>query len=119
KQFELVTALHDPVALFVRSGMKFVLGADGAVAAAQVGDVVEQIVFDNRHGTRHHIDVVTDRKAGDCFENVICVAGEQTNGVNRVVLGLQTHQRGIKKFGKQGDIAAIVRQGVDKIFHLL
>ncbi len=45
---ETVAAAHPPLALLARGGVEFALFLDGAVATAEIDDVVELVTFDER-----------------------------------------------------------------------
>ncbi len=53
---ETVAAAHPPLALLARGGVEFALFLDGAVATAEIDDVVELVTFDERHAAGDDVE---------------------------------------------------------------
>src|SRR5690606_21551337 len=60
EDLELITTFNNPVAAFVGGDVHLALLVHTAIPMAQVRNVVDPVVFNQRHGAGDNVDVVTD-----------------------------------------------------------
>ena len=114
------SAAETPTFDFVGSDMDFFIHLIGTVAAAEEAHVVEASVFlDERHTAGDDVDVVADGKFDEPFAYFVGVLCQSANGVRFAFIVEAGHQRSVEVFREKNEVALVVGNGINEIFHLL
>ena len=110
EHLQLVTALDNPVATFLRGDMQLGLALLGTVPAQQIGDVVQTPVLAFLdHRTSDDVDVITDRHAQHLGAEALGKAAEETDRFDIIGLIAQAHQRRIEQLREYRKVATVIR----------
>ena len=89
-----------------------------SVAATKETDVVQPVVFDQRHAPGNDIDVVADRQVDEAVQHLVRIFRQLADRLRLAHVVELSHQRGIEVFGEKDEVTLIVRYGIHEKFHL-
>ncbi len=115
---QAVTALDRPVLALVGGDVNLLLLLHRAVAAHQIGDVVNAPVLFQRHGAADDVDVVAHRHVRHGVADFLGEAGQVSHRFHGIEVGLEAHQRRAEEFRQHGEIGPVIGQRIDEELHL-
>ena len=98
--------------------MNFLICLIATVTATEKTDVIQPVVFDQRHAPGNDIDVVADRQVDETIQHLVRVFRQLTDRFRLAHMVELSHQRGIEVFGEKYEIALVIRYGIHEKFHL-
>ena len=120
EDLDFVSADHAPVVLLGGGDVDFVLNLVGAIAAAEVNDVVEPFIHAERHGAGDDVDVVFNSLANEPITDFPGMAGESPDGSRRAIGIIRRHERSVDIFREAHEVGLISTDGVDvELDHLV
>ena len=119
QHLEFVTADHAPIPRLAGRDVQLELMVPGAIAPAEVDDVVELPVAVKRHRTGDDIDVILDGFLDEKIADFFGESGQFPDGGGGSVGVERSHQRSVDVFREDHEVGLIAAHGINEKFHII